>query len=111
MANQGTAGQFSLFIVIDGHGCKVVPPSQPAHRGDSVTFKAGGTAAKLWFPDSELFPQLGPSGRLDLAMDEERSLTVGLQAVIGKRYHYGAFCVDGGAFAIGHSDPEIIIFP
>lgn len=93
-----------IVVVRGPKGCKVVPGSQPGMRGDEFIFKAVNTDVILHFPDKNLFNR-------DVVFVHEgnaETLTASKEIEPGC-YPYSAYCVKSKAYAVGNSEPEIII--
>ena len=95
-------------IIVARRGNFVVRPGKlNVRRRDKVRWKAIGTNAHIFFPNEELF------GRSTLRVDAKRrseSLLVRVDAS-DRIYPYSVYCDRCNAFALGGSDPELIVGP
>ena len=106
-----------VTICLAGNSGHVHPGAVVVHPGDHITFAAIDTEVYLYLPDIGTFRQREGT-RVELTPDQAINVIyVPMQgtrvfevtdAPIG-RYPYGAFCKEVNAFAVGNSDPTIII--
>jgi hypothetical protein len=95
-------------IIISRRGLFVVRPGKlSVRRRDKVKWKAVGTNVHIFFPCEELF------GRSTLRVDaKKRSESLLIQVDAAERiYPYSVYCDKCNTFAVGGSDPELIVGP
>lgn len=111
---KSTSGtQYHVVFVRDKDVCLAVPGHLAVQAGDEITFhSAGAGKISVMFPVAVLKNQAGgPVDRheVDPEVREATPLKVDDKRKPGC-YTYVAYCHDGGRFAVGGSEPKIIIY-
>jgi hypothetical protein len=105
-----------IMIYGGGRPPKVVPGRKEVYPGDRVSFEARGTAAKVIFPPPPKWPFVEPWQVIDVDQEQvkapERS-TFTVKEIVDaldlEEFPYAVYCSSPNCFAVGESDPIIII--
>lgn len=90
-------------IVRQGNVCRVVPGHVSIKQQlDSVCWHATNTNATIWFPTGQ------PFGWTTRTVKRGARVTSGLARKEGT-FPYAVYCDSGKLYAVGNSDPEIIV--
>jgi len=105
-----------IYVVERWDGVVVTPAIQPASKaGADQVFWTNLTSGDIVvFVVEGVFTAVGPPGAPNhvsktIASGGTDSLTVHSGAVAGTHVAYGVYCKSPNRFAVGNSDPEIII--
>ena len=97
------AGVKNKRIVREGDVCRVVPGHVSIkQKRDSVHWRAVNVDAAIWFPTGE------PFGWRTKTVKQGETVNSGKASVSGN-FPYAVYCAASAEFAVGGSDPEIIV--
>jgi hypothetical protein len=86
--------------------CEVVPGDLFALPGQTVSFANGtGDVVRVFFGGRDLFD----TNMIEIPKDRSVELTLRKDLARRKSYHYAVYCEVRHAFAVGGSNPRIII--
>ncbi|HEV8132488.1 MAG TPA: hypothetical protein VGQ81_14665 [Acidobacteriota bacterium] len=100
--------EYDVLIFPKGADCTVEPAHRPVKGGDCINFHPIRTDAMLFFPDPNIFdpPQVDS---VEVKNGEHARLKIKNGAKKGV-YSYGVHCKSTTSFALGASDPDIIVY-
>lgn len=99
----------SVAVVRRGNDCVVVPPSVVLEQGDSIRWvNVTGSPATVLFPHANVFGANAFSARMDNTNNNKHA-PANPAGNVTQQFPYRIFCEATNAFALGNSDPEIIV--
>ncbi|MGA2261477.1 MAG: hypothetical protein ABSH28_08575 [Acidobacteriota bacterium] len=118
MAGKRKATSHKVIVYADRSSGKVIPGSVFAYPGDEIVFEAIGTDVLVLLPKISHFERISfikglmdkqvGAGAIKIREGKPTLFEISLNAKPG-RYPYAVYCEKIRAFAVGNSDPTIII--
>ncbi|HEY3128843.1 MAG TPA: hypothetical protein VGL91_05255 [Acidobacteriota bacterium] len=97
-----------VVIFPKGSDCTVEPAHLAVNEDDFITFFAIGTDITLFFPEPDIFnPRQVDPVRIKSGKNKKLKIKASAQRGV---HSYGVHCEETSSFALGNSDPDIIIY-
>jgi hypothetical protein len=118
MANKAKSKTYKVIVYVDQTSGKVIPGRLFAYPGDKIVFEAIGTDVLVLLPKISHFEKISfnkglldkgvGAGAIKIREGKPILFEISLNAKPG-RYPYAVYCEKIRAFAVGNSDPTVII--
>ena len=97
-----------IAVVKRGTECRVVPPSVVLDHNDTIAWlNLTGDDVTVLFPHAGVFAN--HANAFAQTLNDQNKHDPGQASNVTKAFPYAVFCKATGTFAVGNSDPEIIV--